>query len=256
VKDHIITDKKTATRLLISYINEGQLIVGHRGHGRWTGWREPKFMIEDIESITSDYPGVLFNINCRTGRFHYSDQNSFAEKILKNRGTPSLIAANFLSYRWRNDNMAKALFDAIWPGIIPSFPKTNARYPVKNRRLGDILNYAKAYLLVKHGANRETKEQIEMYHVVGDPTLEIWEDEPSAVRLYARIMEDTLYIKMSTCPMDAVLTIWCGDELLDSKKPPSSTWIPVALKDLKKDPPYSICFSAPGYRFTEVTAYF
>lgn len=255
VKDEIITDKNTATKLLIGYINEGQLIACHRGHGWWDGWCEPRFKINDLTSISSDCPCALFNINCYTGDFD-EPEKSFAEQILTlNGGAPALISANSLTYRWRNDSMAKALFDAIWPGIIPAFPKTNVSYPVKNRRFGDLLNYAKAYLLVRHGANPETKEQFEMYHIIGDPTLEIWEDEPSSVRLRASIMRDILYIKMNTCPRDAVLTIWHRDNLLKRIKP-LSPWETIALKDLGKDPPYSICLSAPGYRFAEVTAWY
>ena len=255
VKDEIITDQNTATKLLIGYVNEGQLIACHRGHGWWDGWCEPRFKINDLKSIRSDCPCVLFSINCLTGSFHEPSKDIFAEKILAlNGGAPTLIAANWITYRWRNDSMAKALFDAVWPGIIPAFPKTNISYPVKNRRLGDLLNYAKAYLLVKHGANAETKEQFELYHIIGDPTLEIWEDEPSSVRLRASIMRDTLYIKMNTCPRDAVLTIWHRDNLLKRIKP-LSRWETIALKDLGRDPPYSICLSAPGYRFAEVTAW-
>jgi len=254
VKDHIITDQNTAAKLLIGYINEGQLIACHRGHGWWDGWREPRFKTKDLKSISSDRPCVLFSINCLTGSFHEPSKDNFAQKMLAlNGGAPTLIAANFITSTWHNDSMAKALFDAVWPGIIPAFPKTNISYPVKNRRIGDLLNYAKAYLLVKHGTNAETKEQFELYHIIGDPTLEIWEDEPSSLRLRASIMRDTLCITMNTCPRAAVLTIWHRDNLLKRIKPlrPRAT---VALKDLGREPPYSICLSAPGCRFTEATA--
>ena len=251
VKDHIITDQNYATKLLIEYINEGQLIVCHRGHGWWDGWLEPRFKTDDLKSISSDIPCVLFSINCLTGSFHEPSKDVFTQKMLVlDGGAPTLIAANFITYTWHNDSMAKALFDAVWPGIIPVFPKTNISYPVKNRRLGDLLNYAKAYLLINHGANAETKEQFELYHVLGDPTLEIWEDEPSSVRLRAGIMRDTLYIKMNICPRDAVLTIWHCDKLLKRIRP-LHLQETVPLKDLGRDPPYSICLSAPGYRFTE-----
>ena len=174
--------------------------------------------------------------------------------LVLNGGAPTLIAANFITSTCHNDSMAKALFDALWPGIISVFPKTNISYPVKNRRVGDLLNYAKAYLLVKHGDNAETKEQLELYHVIGDPTLEIWENEPSTVRLRASIMRDILYIKMNTFPRAAVLTIWHRDKLLRRIKPlsPLST---VPLKDLGREPPYLIYLSVPGCRFTEATAW-
>ena len=255
VKDHIITDQNTAAKLLIGYINEGQLIACHRGHGWWDGWLQPRLKTKDLKSISSDRQCVLFSINCLTGSFQEPSKNIFAQKMLVlNGGAPTLIAANFITSTWHNDSMAKALFDALWPGVISAFPKTNISYPVKTRRIGDLLNYAKAYLLVKHGDNAETKEQFELYHVIGDPTLEIWDDEPSSVRLCASIMGDTLYIKMNICPRAAVLTIWHRDNLLKRIKPlrPRAT---LPLKDLGREPPYSICLSAPGYRFTEATAW-
>ena len=251
IDDIIVNDKNKATEKVIRQINEGQLIVCHRGHGRKYGWKEPPFKINDLESISNDFPCILFNISCLTGDFD-EPSKSFAEQLLTlNKGTPSLIAANFLSKRWRNDSMAKALFDSIWPGIIPTFPGTTVSYPVKSHRFGDILNYAKSYILVEHGANLETKVQFEVYHIIGDPTLEIWGTEPSALLLRARIVNDTLDIKMSTCPKGSVLTIWDDDKLL-KRIEPSSSCVRIALMDLQKAPPYSVCFAAPGYRFAEV----
>jgi hypothetical protein len=196
VKEEMKTDEDDATELVIKFINKGQRIVAQTGHGETQGWKKPSLKIDDLESISTDRTCVFFNISCSTGRFHFGLKDKyFAGELLASGVAASVIAANDGSQRWRNDSMVKALFDAIWPGIISTFPKTNASYPIKYHRLGDILNYAKAYLLVKHGFNKltkhdfahlseeefeelelkyHTKEQIEMYHIIGDPTLEIW----------------------------------------------------------------------------------
>jgi len=183
VKEIMQTDEDDATKLVAEFINNGQQIVAQTGHGDPKGWMTPCLKIDNLELISPDKICVFFNISCNTGRFQFSPEDQcFAEKILTMNGiAASVIAANDGSQRWRNDSIVKALFDAIWPGIISTFPKTNASYPVKYKRLGDILNYAKAYLLVKHGFNKlnkhdfghYTKEQIEMYHIIGDPTIEI-----------------------------------------------------------------------------------
>jgi len=55
----------------------------------------------------------------------------------------------------------KALFDAMWPGVIPAFPDTAASYSVRYNRLGDILNYAKSYLLVAHSSDSGVKSHFE-----------------------------------------------------------------------------------------------
>jgi len=253
VKDHILTDQGTATRLLIKYINEGQLIVCHRGHGWWDGWDEPKLKTKDLKAILSNRQCVLFSINCLTGSFHEPSKDVLSQKMLFLKGgPPTLIAANFLTSTWYNDSMAIALFDALWPGMILPFPEKNKRFPIRHRRIGDLLNYAKAYLLVQHGANPETKGQFERYHIIGDPTLEIRANNPSSLSLYVSESRGVLRITMSECPEDSLLTIWRGSCLLKRIRPLGRR-INLPVRDLDRDQPYSICLSAPGYRFTEAS---
>jgi len=183
VKENIKTVGDDVTEQVVEYINYGQRIVAQTGHGDNKGWDRPPLRVDDLRSIPAEKISVFFNITCLTGKFRSGSQKKcFAEKLLTMDGiAASIVAANDYSQRWRNYTMAKGLFDAICPGIIGRFPKDNKSNPVKYRRLGDILNYAKAYLLVKHGYNKLnepgfkhlTKEQIEIYHVIGDPTLEI-----------------------------------------------------------------------------------
>jgi hypothetical protein len=262
VKDAIV-DGARATDMLISDTSEGQLAFGHRDHGNDGGWAHPSFRTNDLQNILSQYPSIFYSINCLTGRFDANPMDCFAEAILTlDGGAPSLIAATELSGTWRNDSMMKALFDAMWPGVISTFPGTTASYSVKYNRLGDILNYAKSYLLIAHGSNSGVKGHFEIYHVIGDPTLQLWADEPQSVGLSASIRRNTLYINTSVNPKGSVLTIWYKDNLLKRMKL-SSTRIVISLKDLKLLPPraprpapirrsISVCFSAPGFRFGQV----
>ncbi|UCE28561.1 MAG: hypothetical protein JSV85_04575 [Candidatus Bathyarchaeota archaeon] len=150
VKDEIV-DGGAATGKLISTTAEGQLITGHRNHGDASGWIHPSFNKNHLESITSEYPTVFYSINCLTGKYDLTaPTESFAEKILgMEGGAPSLIAATRVSHTWLNNDLMKGLFDAMWAGVLPTFPGSTASYPVKHNRLGDILNYGKAYLPVK-----------------------------------------------------------------------------------------------------------
>jgi hypothetical protein len=269
VKENIIYDEKAVTKLLVRYINKGQSIVGYRGHGEPEGWEKPALKYDDLSSVTSDQPSVFFSINCLSGCFQKVNKKVFAEKLLKlHGGTPCIIAATEASWRWRNDSLIKALFDAVWPGLIPTYPKTNVSYPIKYRRVGDILNYAKTYLLIKHGCDHDqrTKDQLELYHIIGDPTLTIWADEPHAPELHAGIMRNSLHLKMSTCPRDAVLTIWHGDALL-RRIEPSSARLAIPLTNLAKRIDQgraqrsnrihlSICLAAPGCRLAEAQVWF
>ena len=244
-------DPGIVTGKIIEYINQGQLIVVNRDHGLTDRWEHPQFRISDMENINNrKLPCIIFCINCLTGDFSNPEEDSLAEKFLEENVSPSLIAPTGFTKRWHNDSMVKALFDAIWPGIIPVFPKDNGAYPLRFCRIADILNYAKAYLLVNLGSHTHTKEHFELYHVIGDPTLEIWRKEPSSIKLNAAMSRNKLYIKMSQCPKDAVITIWSGKECLCRKRP-TSLGEPIEMKDIPEKSPSLICFWAPGYLFKE-----
>lgn len=259
VKEALV-DNTLASHMLISTTAEGQLLVGHRDHGDSSGWHRPSFNRNHLAAITSEQPTIFYSINCLTGQFDLPvPTESFAEMILRMKGgAPSLVAATRVSGTFRNDSLTKALFDAIWPGVLPTFPGTTASYAVRHNRLGDILNYAKSYLPIAHsGDNSGIKDHSEIYHVIGDPTLELWEAMPSNVSLEARVAGNDLLVTLSACPKDGVLTLWYQGKLI-KRMEPSSKFIKLSLKDLKLAPKQLlrhyllVCFKAPGYHFRQV----
>jgi hypothetical protein len=254
-----IVDGDDSTDMLISETSEGQLLLGHRDHGSEVGWSHPSFKKEHLDSILSAYPSIFYSINCLTGRFDFNPSDSFAEAILELKGgAPSLVAATELSGTWRNDSLMKGLFDAMWPGVISGFPGTTASYAIKHNRLGDILNYAKSYLLVAHGTNMGVKDHFEIYHVVGDPTLQLWAEEPAQISLRASIWGNNLNIHVNPAPAEGVVTIWYFGKQV-KRIVLSSTRMSIPVNDLKLKPSplpvlrrfVQICVSAPGYRYAQ-----
>jgi hypothetical protein len=233
--------------------------VAHRDHGDTNGWYRPTFTDQELDRITSTVPSMFYSINCLTGAWPETTKTEcFAEKALRRRGAaPSLIAATEVSNTWLNNYLIKALFDAMYGGLIPTFPETTVSYPVKHSRLGDILNYAKTYLpTVASGA--EVKDHCEIYHVLGDPTLELWRDVPRAVELGVRRSARTLDIQLSECPSGAVLTLWAGGQLLKRIEPRSTrVAIPTKLlaaalpKGAPRPESVAVACWAPGHRFVE-----
>jgi len=259
VRGAIVSDSD-ATDRLISETSEGQLLIGHRDHGGTTGWSHPSFNNDHLENIRSAYPSIFYSINCLTGRFDSTSSDCFAESILElDGGSPSLVAATEPSGTWRNDSLMKALFDALWPGVIATFPGTTASYAVKDNRLGDILNYAKSYLLVAHGSNSGVRDHLEIYHVIGDPTLQLWSEMPAALRVRAAIRNNALKIHVTPAPGGAMVTIWHLGKLV-KRTALSSTRMTLPIGDLKltlPPPPRPrsflyVCVSAPGYRYRQV----
>jgi hypothetical protein len=259
VKNEIV-DGDTATKMLISTTAEGQLITGHRNHGGPSGWGHPAFTTSDLEAITSEYPTIFYSINCLTGMFDLpAPTESFAEKILRIKGgAPSLVAATRSSHTWLNNDLMRAMFDAMWAGVLPTFPSSTASYPVKYNRLGDILNYGKSYLPVKmSGSSEYIKDHYEIYHVIGDPTIELWKALPITISIQAGIIGNYLSIKLSPSPKGSVITVWYKDEML-KRVEPSSNHVQISLRDILPSPLppmkrlISVCFWSPGYRFRQV----
>lgn len=261
VKDAIV-DGNTATDMCISTTAEGQLLAGHRDHGGPSGWSHPSFNMDHLNAITSEYPTVFYSVNCWTGQFDRpAPTESFAERILKMKGgAPSIIAATRPSGTWRNNSMMKALFDAMWAGVLPTFPGSTASYSINHNRIGDVLNYSKTYLPIAHsGESSGIKDHFEIYHVIGDPTLEIWKTKPLIIIIQVKIVNNHLNINLSTCPKGSVITVWHADEML-KRIEASSTNIKIPLGDirlsrmmlpLERDNLF-VCFSAPGHRFRKV----
>jgi hypothetical protein len=254
----------TATEMLISETSEGQLAVGHRDHGGKAGWVHPSFTNDHLQSILSPYPSMFYSINCLTGRFDDVPSDSFAEDImLLHGGAPSLIAATQCSGTWRNDSLMKGLFDAMWPGVISGFPGTNASYAIKHNRLGDILNYGKSYLMVAHGTGSGVKHHFEIYHVVGDPTLQLWAEKPAPICLNASIQSNNLNVCVSPVPADGIVTIWYEGKLL-KRVVLSSSRISMKIGDLRVSPSrlpifrrfLLVCVSAPGCRYVQTRVKF
>jgi hypothetical protein len=252
-------DNRAATRRLVAAVNKGCLFIAHRDHGDTNGWYRPTFTDQELDRITSAVPSMFYSINCLTGAWPETTKTEcFAEKALGRRGAaPSLIAATEVSNTWLNNYLIKALFDAMYGGLIRTFPGTTVSYPVRNSRLGDVLNYAKSYLpTVASGA--EVKDHLEIYHVLGDPTLELWRDVPRALELEARLSARTLNLHLSECPAGAVITLWAGARLL-KRIQPTSTRVAVPTELLRPAPrtraprpkTVDIACWAPGCRCVE-----
>ena len=259
VKNAIISSRM-ATSILVSETAEGQMIVGHRDHGDTNGWSHPSFTNDNLKAIKSSYPSVFLSINCLTGQFNLSNSSDcFGERMLKlNGGAPSLIAASQLSGTWRNDSLIKGLFDSLFPGVLPTYPGTTASYAIKNNRIGDILNYAKMYLFVAHGQNYGVKNHLEMYHVLGDPTLEIWKAMPIYVPMHVRPLTNTVHIELDSVPAGAVVTVKLGEKIIKTSRM-ASNQMQLPLKNIRylEKPPrnkprqLAVVFTAPGHRCVE-----
>lgn len=255
-----------ATAALVKATVEGQLIIVHRDHGSAEGWGGPSFTVDDLEKVSKKtrvkgaMPSLFFSFNCLTGQFDTEDpKECFAEKLLRMNGTaPSIVAATSKTDTWLNNDLIKALFDSLFGGLLPTFPAETASYPMKFGRLGDLLNYGKCYLPMMSIDVSELRNLLEAYHVIGDPTLEVWKEEPRPLEIKATLESFTLDVLLSECPQGSVLTVWHGERMV-KRIEPSSTHITISLQGIvgpssAPGGPVFVRFWASGYRYKEVEA--
>lgn len=174
--------------------NNGTFLIIHRDHGLVSGWGTPSYSSNNILALTNgERLPVVFSINCATGFFdnetadgaYGTIQNGiyFAENALRqpNGGAVSLIAATRNSPSWENSTLLQGFMDAIWTNALPKFGTSQSQ-----RRLGDILNHGKRYVVSKTGMNvmgetiweNAVRNELYLWHCIGDPTLELWVKNP------------------------------------------------------------------------------
>ncbi len=183
-------------------INNGVQYVLHRDHGTIESWSLPSFSINNINSLTNGKKTpIVFSMNCLTGMFQHiknsaysspkdwnestNQSTCFAEAFLRksNGGCVGIMAASQISYSGYNDVLTMEMFQEIWPNsnFLHSFPgyspiKSSVTIPL--RRMGDVLTAGKFNLMQYFmPTSAFTKYTTRIFHWLGDPTMEIVDDE-------------------------------------------------------------------------------
>ena len=108
--------------------------------------------------------------------------------------------------------MTRGLVDATWQGLLPA---TGGATSI--RRLGDILNYGKTYMAGQVGvaqtagsvSNNQSNTDIVLYHVFGDPTMEMWTGYPYVIKIprwYELLVREPLHWQLKYVVDGATIT--------------------------------------------------
>lgn len=180
---------------IIDAFNAGRFLFLHRDHGWKDGWGHPEFTTTNVnEDLTNgSLLPVVFSVNCSSGLFDNEtadgdygttvDREYFAERLLRleTGGAVGVLGDTRDSPTWANSALTRGFFDAIWPNTVADFGDNT-----RKRRLGDILNHGKLYLITQVGvagttvgpSQWEVTSDLYMWHALGDPTLEMWTARP------------------------------------------------------------------------------
>lgn len=205
---------------VIDAFNDGRFLILHRDHGASSGFGHPRFRISDLSSLTNgDLLPVVYSVNCASGYFDHetdvpgSNAECFMEELLRLDGGGMVGGLGDVrnSPTWPNNALTRGFYDATWPGLIPDYGDYQSI-----RRLGDILNYGKLYLLTQTNVTQtagsipigNTVDELIIWHCYGDPTLEMWTSNPNGIILNkefaAALLQDSLKVEY---PIDgAVIT--------------------------------------------------
>ena len=184
---------------IINAVNSGTSILYHRDHGWWSSWGTPSFSTGDLTgiSVTNNEFPVVYSINCASGIFDNETDNVaygtlssgvyFAEAFLRKAdGAIAVIGDTRSSSTVLNNDLAKGLFDATFCNYLPF----GAASPIT--RLGDILNHAKAYVKSRGYDNASTRQELKIYNLLGDPTLNVLSRKPRRVVIRPITLEKEL----------------------------------------------------------------
>jgi hypothetical protein len=192
-----------ATGDITDAFNEGRFLVLQRDHGSSLGFSNPSFTTGNLPGLTnSDLLPVVYSVNCASGYWDRESNGSgsaesFMEQALMadNGGMVGGLGDVRNSPTWANNAIARGFFDATWPGLAPEFGDATS-----TRRLGDILNHGKTYLLTQVGVAQTAGEveleaalaELVMWHAFGDPTLEMWTSNPHRMQLKKNYLLEVL----------------------------------------------------------------
>ncbi|MGL4648749.1 MAG: C25 family cysteine peptidase, partial [Caldilineaceae bacterium] len=188
---------------VVNAFNAGRFLIIHRDHGGINGWGDPGFGTGNLGSLTNGaLTPVVYSINCASGLWDNETRNPandyytyntntggayWAEALLRqNGGAVGVIGDTRNSPTWANSALARGLIDATWHNMLPGYGSSTTQ-----RRLGDILNHGKLYMLSQVGVAQtagsvslnEANTNNTLYHVIGDPTLTMWTYDPYQILL-------------------------------------------------------------------------
>ncbi len=149
-------------------VNNGRSLVTYSGHGSETSWGGPSFTISNIESLTNgDMTPFVTSHACLTGSIQVSE--CFGEKWLRKAAIGFWGASN--STYWDEDDY---LEKGMYKGVFDQHLYT----------LGQMVRYGLDYVYAVYGGGGRSKYYFEIYHLLGDPTLELWTAQPSSFNVY------------------------------------------------------------------------
>ncbi len=230
-----------STSGVISAINNGVIIANHRDHGAsqndgysYTGWSYPQFDTTHIPSLTNGRMyAIMYALHCDSGWFdgetdsEAGNYESIGEVGIRveNKGFSAVIASTRVSYSGYNDEFCVGMYDAMWSDFDPGYPNGNSSNPFTTEvyRIAQVMNYGKFWMYDKYivpggcspypwtPSETVSRATFEMFHVHGDPTMEIWTWQPQNIETTYEILNNAIEVLVQSNgnPVENALVCLC-----------------------------------------------
>ncbi|MBN1280301.1 MAG: PKD domain-containing protein [Candidatus Thermoplasmatota archaeon] len=176
-------------------LDAGIFILNHRDHGMQSGWGDPYFTTSNFNEFSNgELLPVVFSINCLTGQFDTGE--CFCEEFLRKTdgGCVAIFGASDVSYSGYNDWLCRGFYDGMWPDFDINITNADPLY-----QLGQVLNYGKVYMTQTWGDPWGYERlTFEMFHVFGDPALDLYTAVPEDLEVTYVLLTDTIQVTVTS----------------------------------------------------------
>jgi hypothetical protein len=156
------------TQQLINALNDNQIFAIYSGHGSETSWADgPVLTQPQVRALTNSWYPFVYSFACVTGSYHMTE--CFGETWLRTTNGGSTFYGSSVNSYWDEDDilekrLIKAMFEDGLTRVTPMF------------------DMAKIYLVNHYGGvigqGTTTLRYVEMYNLMGDPSMPVVEMGP------------------------------------------------------------------------------
>lgn len=156
------------TLQLINALNDNQVFAIYSGHGSETSWADgPPLSQQQVRALTNSWYPYVYSFACVTGSYHLTE--CFGETWLRTTNGGSTFYGSSVNSYWDEDDilerrLIKAMFEDGLTRVTPMFDK--AKIYLVNHYGGGI------------GPGTTTLRYVEMYNLMGDPSMPVVEMGP------------------------------------------------------------------------------
>lgn len=175
--DTLVMAPREGESRVVDEINEGNIWTVYTGHGdrrKWSlGGRSGDFNVSELTNQTNnqDMYTMSFGYCCLSNDFDYlSDCFGETWPKLINRGGISYFGSVPKAFWDEDDWLQRRYFDAIYTDLVPG-------------RLYEVSRFTQwaLYWIENHTSTSLKQYYFEAYHVMNDPSLQIWTDIPDVL---------------------------------------------------------------------------